>query len=113
MALLPASPAIGAADSASAPPTDQRGYPRPPGSADIGAYEFGYPPSLEVTQPLGGGVDISLSGRAGQSCRLLATPDLVNWTAIATNTFGPSGVFLFHDPAGAGQTQRFYRAVMP
>ena len=113
MALLPGSPAIGAADSASAPPTDERGYPRPPGSADIGAYEFGYPPVLEVAQPPAGGVDISVTGRPGQSCRLLASPDLVNWTSVATTSFGPSGVFVFHDPAVAGQTQRFYRLVAP
>ncbi len=113
MALLPGSPAIGAADSAAAPPTDQRGFPRPPDSADIGAYEFGYPPILAAAQAPGGGADISVSGRAGQVCRLLVSPDLLNWTAVTTNAFSPSGVFLFHDPAGAGQTQRFYRAVMP
>ncbi|MGA2658676.1 MAG: choice-of-anchor Q domain-containing protein [Verrucomicrobiota bacterium] len=113
MALLPGSPAIGAADSASAPPTDQRGFPRPAGSADIGAYEFGYPPILAAAQPPGGGVDISVSGRADQIFWLLTSPDLVNWTPVATNSFGPSGVFLFHDPTGAGQTQKFYRAVMP
>ena len=40
MALLPGSPAIDAGDSAAAPPTDQRGFPRPAGAAaDIGAYE--------------------------------------------------------------------------
>jgi|GEM_PF-1356153 len=113
LALLPSSPAIGAADSASAPSTDQRGFPRPSGSADIGAYEFGYPPSLVAAQSPDGGVDLSVSGRANQVCRLLASPDLVNWTAIATSSFGSIGFFLFHDPAGAGQTQKFYRAVMP
>ncbi len=113
LALLPGSPAIGAADSASAPPTDQRGFPRPSGSADIGAYEFGYPPSLEAPRAPEGGIDLSVSGRAGQVCRLLASPDLVNWTAIATNSFGSSGTIVFHDPTAAGQTQRFYRAVMP
>jgi uncharacterized repeat protein (TIGR03803 family) len=113
MALLPGSPAIGAADSASAPPADQRGFPRPSGSADIGAYAFGYPPVLAAASPPEGGVDIAVSGRASQLCWLLASPDLVNWTAIATNAFSPSGTFLFHDPAEAGQTQRFYRAVMP
>jgi hypothetical protein len=113
LALLPGSPAIAAGDSASAPATDQRGFPRPAGSADIGAYEFGYPPILAATRPPEGGVDISITGRAGQTCRLLASPDLVNWTAIATNSFDANGLFLFHDVAGTGQAQRFYRAVMP
>jgi hypothetical protein len=113
MALLPGSPAIGAADSASAPPTDQRGFPRPLGSADIGAYGFGYAFILAAAQAPEGGVNISVSGRTDQVFWLLVSPDLVNWAAIATNAFSPSGVFVFHDPAGPGQTQRFYRAVMP
>jgi len=44
MALLPGSPAIDAGDTALAPATDQRGFPRPVGpAADIGAYEFSPP----------------------------------------------------------------------
>ncbi len=44
MALLPGSPAINAGDTAAAPPTDQRGFPRPSGlAADIGAYEYASP----------------------------------------------------------------------
>ena len=113
LALLPGSPAIGAADSASAPSTDQRGFPRPSASADIGAYQFNTPLMLKAAQSAGGGLDLSVFGSPGHTCRLLASPDLVNWTAIATNSFGSNGFFLFHDPAGAGQTQRFYRAVMP
>ncbi len=58
-------------------------------------------------------MDISVSGRAGQPCWLLISPDLLNWTAIATNTFSTSSPLLFHDPAAAGQGQRFYRVVMP
>jgi hypothetical protein len=38
--LLPGSPAIDAADDSAAPPTDQRGFPRPfGGHSDIGAFE--------------------------------------------------------------------------
>ena len=41
MALLPGSPAIDAGDTSLAPPTDQRGFPRPFGAAaDIGAFEY-------------------------------------------------------------------------
>ncbi len=53
MALLAESPAIDAADTASAPITDQRGFPRPVGqAADIGAFEF--PPTAPtiVTHPV-------------------------------------------------------------
>jgi hypothetical protein len=38
-ALLTGSPALGAASSTSAPPTDQRGVPRPTGGGDIGAFQ--------------------------------------------------------------------------
>jgi len=51
MALLPGSPAIDAGDTSLAPPTDQRGFPRPAGSAaDIGAYEFS-PPVMASPPP--------------------------------------------------------------
>jgi hypothetical protein len=112
-ALLPGSPAIGAADSAAAPATDQRGYPRPAGSADIGAYEFGFPPVLLAAQPTGRGADVSVSGRPGVTCRLLVSPDLPHWTTVATNQFLPDGTTLFHDLGGASQPRRFYRALMP
>jgi len=52
MALLPGSPAIDAGDPNSFPATDQRGYPRPIGSApDIGAFE--YSPSFIAGNVLG------------------------------------------------------------
>jgi hypothetical protein len=51
MALLPGSPAIDAGDDAAAPPTDQRGFPRPFGAAsDIGACEF-TPPTWGIPLP--------------------------------------------------------------
>jgi hypothetical protein len=51
MALLPGSPAIDAGSAVGAPPTDQRGFPRPSGVAcDIGAYEWN-PPSLTIPPP--------------------------------------------------------------
>ena len=113
LALLPGSPAIGAADRASAPSTDQRGFPRPSGSAGLGAYQFNLPFLLQAAPSAGGGLDLSVFGSPGHTCRLLAGPDLVNWTVLATNSFGSIGFFPFHDPAGPGQTRKFYRAVMP
>ena len=43
-ALLAGSPAIGAANPAAAPATDQRGYGRDPDPDDAGAFEFGATP---------------------------------------------------------------------
>jgi hypothetical protein len=67
MALLPGSPAIDAGDNASAPPTDQRGFPRPAGVAcDIGAYEWS-PPSLTIppsTQTAEIGTTVELTAQA-------------------------------------------------
>jgi len=57
MALLPGSPAIDAGNTAAAPRTDQRGFPRPVGSAaDIGAYEYCYLPVLQISPPQTGAV---------------------------------------------------------
>ncbi len=51
MALLPGSPAIDAGDDTAAPPTDQRGFPRPFGAAsDIGACEY-TPPTWGMSLP--------------------------------------------------------------
>jgi hypothetical protein len=59
MALLAGSPAIDAGDTPAAPPTDQRGVPRPFGvAADIGAYE--YAPQLRISRGAGNGLDILL-----------------------------------------------------
>ena len=52
MALLPGSPAIDAGDTALAPATDQRGFPRPAGlAADIGAFEYGSVDAVSRRQP--------------------------------------------------------------
>jgi hypothetical protein len=68
---------------------------------------------LVMVEPSGGGTGVLVSGRPGQTCRLLASPDLENWMPVATNQFNSRGVVLFHDAGGAGQAKRFYRAVMP
>ena len=82
MALLPGSPAIDAGDSAAAPPTDQRGFPRPAGAAaDIGAYRSCFPAVPQVSRPQGGGIDIIVSGTPGQFCRLLTGTDALELDA--------------------------------
>jgi len=114
MALLPGSPAIDAADPAAAPATDQRGVPRPVGPApDIGAFEYGWPAVLHVTQSGGAGLDLSAVGNAGQTCRLLLSTDFSNWAPVATNQIGADGTTIFHENCAAGMACRFYRLVMP
>jgi hypothetical protein len=115
MALLPGSPAIDAGNTSVAPATDQRGFPRPAGlAADIGAFEYGsVMPAIAVSRSGATGLNILGSGNAGQSCRLLSSTDLSSWVPIATNQIGGDGTVLFHDNCGAGETQRFYRVVMP
>ena len=115
MALLPGSPAIDAGDSAAAPGTDQRGFPRPAGLApDIGAFEYGaMMPTLAVTRSSSTSLTIVGNGNAGRFCRLLASADLSHWVPIATNQIGSDGTVLFHDTCAPGVACRYYRLVMP
>ena len=115
MALLPGSPAIDAGDTSLAPATDQRGFPRPAGSAaDIGAFEYGsVMPTLAVSRSGATGLNILASGNANQPCRLLMSMDLSSWVPIATNQFGSGGTVLFYDTCAPGSACRFYRLVMP
>ncbi len=114
MALLPGSPAIDAGDTSLAPPTDQRGFPRPFGpTADIGAYELSYSAILRISGSQETGLDIVVSGKPGQACRLLASSGFSNWIPIATNQIGTNGTLLFHEAWASSGTGQFYRVVMP
>ena len=42
----------------------------------------------------------------------LALP-LTNWTALATNTFGPGGAFNFTNGLNPASPQQFYRLKLP
>jgi len=113
VALLPGSPAIDAGDTAAAPPTDQRGVPRPFGAAsDIGAYE--YATMLRISRSQGNDLDILLrDGTPGQTCRLLTSTTLSNWVCVTTNQVGTDGTFLFQENCAPTESQRFYKAVLP
>ncbi len=115
MALLPGSPAIDTGNTSLAPLTDQRGFPRPAGSAaDIGAFEYGWVvPALTVSRSGATGLNILASGNAGLPCRLLSSPDLSSWVAIATNQIGSDGTVLFNDTYALGGACRFYRLATP
>lgn len=114
LALQLGSPAVDAADTASAPATDQRGVPRPFGrAADIGAYELGYCCALQAARS-GYYFNIYATGigAAGRSCMLEASADLVNWLPISTNALAADGAqtLLLRQPTNSNRS--FYRAVL-
>jgi uncharacterized delta-60 repeat protein len=55
------------------------------------------------------GFGFNLAGVAGQNVVVECSTNLVNWTAVATNTLG-TGPLYFSDPASGNFPQRFYRA---
>ena len=91
IALLPGSRAIDAGDTAAAPPTDQRGVPRPFGTAaDIGAYEYNAPtnpgPSSVVTECTEASLRAAMSGGGTVTFTCDGTITLATPMTITTNT---------------------------
>jgi subtilisin family serine protease len=54
---------------------------------------------------------LRLSTGANRICVIESSPDLVNWSALFTNTTTTNGTFDFLDPDSTNAAQRFYRAV--
>ena len=50
---------------------------------------------------------------SGLTVRILASPDLINWTSVGTNITDSAGNLEFLDPSASGGAQRFYRVVWP
>jgi hypothetical protein len=114
MALLEGSPALDAIP-AGFPPVDQRGFPRPYGSAaDIGAFEGNpvvAPPTLTAARS-GQNLTITFSAQAGRSYRLLQSVDWISWTSVATNSALSNGPVQFVQPVLPNR-EAFYRVVSP
>jgi hypothetical protein len=112
MALLPGSPAINAADQAAAPPTDQRGVPRPQGpGVDMGAFEYQYVPVF-----MGAKFQnhtnfwLQMSGLLpGQAFTLQSSANLVDWVDVTNFVAGESLVYEFVDGNLGTCATRFYR----
>jgi hypothetical protein len=114
LALLSGSPAIDNGSTPAAPHIDQRGFPRPAGAAvDIGAFEFGARLPVLAISRSEASLDLTGTGNAGQSCRLLRSVDFIYWSPIATNQFGSDGLVHFHDNLDTGPIPRLYRLVEP
>lgn len=112
MALSLASPALNAADNTSAPPIDQRGFPRPIGAAaDIGAFEVG-PARLQLQPALDGGLEITAFGIGGQRFCLMTSSNLATWLAVSTNQFDATGIWTYHAALPSGPVI-LYRLVAP
>lgn len=118
MALLSNSPAVDFGDNSDAPPTDQRGYPRPYGNGvDIGAYEY-YPPNqaVHIAQlslgPTANGVSLDFTAFPINIYRLQASSNLVSWFDVETN--GPfSSVTNVNQTFGTqGANPRFFRLLL-
>ena len=81
------------------------------------AYPIGaHPPEQPVLGPVvllsTGAVQVTLTGVAGRTYSIQASSDLTNWLTITNvDLTDPPGQFV--DPAAAGFSQRFYRAIVP
>jgi hypothetical protein len=55
----------------------------------------------------GNQVQLCVDGEIGRSYSILASPDLVNWTLVAT-AVNTNGSLVFNDPARSNWPRRFY-----
>jgi hypothetical protein len=114
-ALLTGSPAINAGPTNGLPHFDQRGIPRPEGSAeDIGAFELVNRNSHYLSLvSAGNGMQIGLSGLSGWNYIIQRASSLNGpWTTLTNMSVGVGGKSTCMDscsPAGSA----FYRLVLP
>jgi hypothetical protein len=98
----------------------------PPGLSGVSAITAGFGYSLAVvgqeqpTPPIltppvllpDGSAHVGISPVAGLTFTLLASTNLVDWTALATLK-GTNSTMTISDPAAGTFSRRFYRAVIP
>jgi hypothetical protein len=70
------------------------------------------PPVLDILRLNATQVRIGVSGQAGQTVILQNSPDLGNWTALATNTLAAPRWEYLHT-ATPGTSETYFRAVLP
>ncbi|MEY2410493.1 MAG: hypothetical protein QOF48_3163 [Verrucomicrobiota bacterium] len=58
-----------------------------------------------------GQFEFMLKGQAGGKYLIQRSPDMRNWSTIGNATLAPSNTLMFTDPAPAGNSPRFYRAI--
>jgi uncharacterized delta-60 repeat protein len=108
LSLLPASPAIDAGDDSVCPPTDQRGVPRPKGSAcDIGAFELAA--SLRLSSGPEGKVLVEYQFRANVTNLVSFSTNLADWMPLGTKVSDTNGVSQIDEINPLEDPRRFYR----
>ena len=108
MALHAGSPALNNADCALAPPTDQRGFPRPAGpGCDLGATEGASAPTLQLFRNTPPPHLLRWTAKAGRTYQVEAATSLNAWTAYATNVAATNGPLERSVPVSA--PERFFR----
>jgi len=124
-ALICGSPAMDRGKNLTASATDQRGadfaravvdpaLPEPPGGdgTDIGAFEAQQLCPVAVSLSNVGVVStqfgFDITGGSNRAVVVEASTNLVNWTALATNTLGANPLH-FRDPGWTNFPQQFYR----
>jgi len=97
MALGVGSPALNNGDCVLAPPTDQRGYPRPSGpGCDIGAWEgAGGPVTLRILRESVSTNVITWATDIGTTYRVEGATALNAWSVLASNLPGTGGTAQF------------------
>jgi hypothetical protein len=70
-------------------------------------------PSLLVAGRINdaGRFEFMLKGHTGGRYLIQSSPDMRSWTTVGNAVLAPSNTLLFSDPAPAGSTPRFYRAI--
>ncbi len=77
---------------------------------DFRAYRWN---ALSIDGFSSGVLHLVYAGTNGQTIRLLASTDLINWSAIATNTIGTSNLVDLFVPEVASFPARFYATMRP
>ncbi|HEY0456810.1 MAG TPA: choice-of-anchor Q domain-containing protein, partial [Verrucomicrobiae bacterium] len=107
LGLTDCSPALDAGNPVIYPPTDQRGIPRPIGSAsDMGACEGIITWYRETFTFNGSALQMKIFGKPNQTFVLSAGPEPGNWSPILTNSIG---VNCFYTYSGTNDSKGFFK----
>jgi hypothetical protein len=77
---------------------------------DFRAYRWN---ALSIDGFSSGVLDLVYAGTNGQTIRVLASTNLIDWTTIATNTIGPSNLVDLFEPEIPSFPARFYATERP